>query len=220
MASPAQSLPPASRLGPQRVMSPNLPEETPGESLPQPAAESSRWPGVIIALAGSMGVLLGLLVIVGWHTGHILSPFAFRFESVPVRYNTGLCFLFSGTALLLLARRRIGPAQLAAAPLALLGLLTCCEYVFSFDLGIDELLFRSGPVSPRMAPNTALCFTLLGSALLLAAEKGVACATPRRLSSPHWSRRWDWRASSATWRISPPPTDGDGLRPWRRPPRG
>ena len=171
MASPAQSLPPASRSGPQRVMSPNLPEETPGSLPGQPAAESSRWPGVIIALAGSLGVLLGLLVIVGWHTGHILSPFVFRFESVPVRYNTGLCFLFSGTALLLLARRRIAPAQLAGAPLAFLGLLTCCEYVFSFDLGIDELLFRSGPVSPRMAPNTALCFTLLGSALLLAAEK-------------------------------------------------
>jgi PAS domain S-box-containing protein len=172
MASPAQSSPPDNRLGPQRVLPPRLPEPAPEKALPGPAPELPRWPAAVIPLTGSLGVLLGVLVIVGWHTGHILSPLALRFESVPVRYNAGVCLFLSGAALLLLARRRIGLAQLAAAPLALLGLLTCCEYVFSLDLGIDELLFRSGPVSPRMAPNTALCFTLLGSALLLAAEKG------------------------------------------------
>ena len=171
MASPAQSLPPDNRLGPQRVMPPHPAEGTREAPLPEPAPESPRWPEAVMTLAGSLGVLLGGLVIAGWHTGHILSPLAFRPESVPVRYNAGVCFLFSGAALLLLARRRIGLARLAAAPLALLGLLTCCEYVFSLDLGIDELLIHSGRVSPRMAPNTALCFTLLGSALLLAAGK-------------------------------------------------
>ena len=173
MASPAQTLASASRLGPQRVI-PNLPEGTLW-SLPQPPAEPSRWPGLIIALAGSLGVLLGVLVIIGWHTGHILSPVVLRFESVPVRYNTGVCLMLTGTALLLLVRERIGLARITAAPLALLGLLTGCEYVFDVSLGLDELFLCSAQltpsISPRMAPNTTLCFTLLGSALLLAEKK-------------------------------------------------
>ncbi len=73
MASPAQSLPPASRLEPQRVMSPNLLEEAPG-SLPQPAAEFLRWPGVIIAVAGSVGSATGLRVIVSWQSGRMAPP--------------------------------------------------------------------------------------------------------------------------------------------------
>jgi PAS domain S-box-containing protein len=119
-----------------------------------------------------MGALAGVLVVLGWHTGHSVSTALLFFDSVPVRYNTGICMLLAGMALLLLARRRTAVLWAAAAPLTLLGWLTTAEYIFNINLGLDDLFFDSAallPASPpRMAPNTAVCFTLLGGALLLA----------------------------------------------------
>ncbi|MGE5206609.1 MAG: PAS domain S-box protein [Chlamydiota bacterium] len=115
--------------------------------------------------------MAGALVVIGWHTGQIVSSAALLFDSVPVRYNAGLCLVFGGAALLLLAQGRIGWARVVAAPMAALGLLTFCEYLFNVSLGIDGLFFHAGwvasSIGPRMAPNTAACFMLLGGALLL-----------------------------------------------------
>ena len=67
-------------------------------------------------------------------------------------------------------KERIG--QALAFLVALLGLLTLSEFVFGWDLGIDQLLAREAPgasmtSSPgRMAPNAALNFLFLGGALL------------------------------------------------------
>ena len=125
-----------------------------------------------MATCGAFGLATGVLVLIGWHSGYILSSTAVAFDSVPVRYNAGVCFVFCGLALLLLARGQLGWGRALAAPAAALGLLTACEYIFSANLGIDELLFRSTRISsavpPRMAPNSAACFTLLGGILLLA----------------------------------------------------
>jgi PAS domain S-box-containing protein len=55
----------------------------------------------------------------------------------------------------------------------MIGLLTLSQYLFNWNLGIDQLVFREiagavGTSHPgRMAPNTALNFLLLGLALLL-----------------------------------------------------
>ncbi len=60
-----------------------------------------------------------------------------------------------------------------AISVILISLLTLIQYGFQADFGIDELLFKdsAGAVDTsapgRMAPNTALAFFLLGSALLL-----------------------------------------------------
>jgi hypothetical protein len=70
---------------------------------------------------------------------------------------------------------RIGLARAAAAPVAVIGLLTTCEYIFNLNLHIDEVLFQSSRVAPaiepRMAPNAAACFSALAASLLLAAQK-------------------------------------------------
>ena len=137
-----------------------------------PSEYQPRWPRVMMGVAGSLSLGVGVLVMAGWHTGHILSPPALWLESVPVRYNAGICLACGGVALLLLAWGKIARARWAAAPMAIIGLLTGCEYLLNLDFGIDELFFRSTRVAPslypRMAPNTAACLTLLGGVLLLA----------------------------------------------------
>src|SRR5690348_15643819 len=143
---------------------PALPPELPNNEPP-------RWPVVAIVLTGAFSLVAGVLVLIGWHTGQIVSPVVLLFDSVPVRYNSGICFVLGGTSLLLLSRARIRWARAAAAAMASIGLLTLCEYLFNVTLGIDGLFFNTARVAPsiepRMAPNTALCFTFLGGALLL-----------------------------------------------------
>ena len=98
---------------------------------------------------------------------------------VRMKANAAFAFLLSGISLGLSTpgeesstwgKERI--RQALAFLVALLGLLTLSEYVFGWDLGIDQLLAREAPgalktSSPgRMAPNAALNFLFLGGALL------------------------------------------------------
>ena len=122
--------------------------------------------GGISLAAGVATVGLGLLVIIGWHAGNetlvqVLPTFT------PMQYNTALGFVFCGTGLVLLVFRRAGWAALAGSLAALIGGLTLIQYVGNVNLGIDELLMKHaitvGTSQPgRMAPNTAICFTLTG----------------------------------------------------------
>jgi signal transduction histidine kinase len=97
---------------------------------------------------------------------------------VAMKANTALCFVLIGIALVLLregARTRLeaGAAFGAAFVVGAIGFLTLVEYVFGWNLGIDQMLFAEdagtvGTSHPgRMAPNTALNFLLIGAALVL-----------------------------------------------------
>jgi two-component system cell cycle sensor histidine kinase/response regulator CckA len=93
-----------------------------------------------------------------------------------MKSNTALCFLLSGAALWFLSNKAISPArqrigQACAAIVCLVGFLTLTQYLFGWDLRIDQLLFSDSPgdgsVYPgRMAPASALSFFLSASALL------------------------------------------------------
>ncbi len=157
----------------------------PGNSAPEPGAGAGGSsapparpprPGVARVCA-AVAALLGGLVLVGWALGIevLRSPLP---GEVSMKPNTALSFLLLGPALLLLlvgrAERRLRAAGrlLALAPV-IVSLLTLAEYAFDRDLGIDELLFRDTTaavatvVPGRPAPLTAVCFLLLGSALLV-----------------------------------------------------
>ena len=85
-----------------------------------------------------------------------------------MKANTALAFVLTGLALWLLqtpskARGSIILRRLCAGLVLLIALLTTIEYLFGWDLGIDQLLFRDvlspGEVLPgRMAPITAAIF--------------------------------------------------------------
>src|SRR5262245_12713008 len=119
------------------------------------------------AFAGVLVAFLGLLVLVGWalavDTLKSILPIW-----VTMKANTAGAFLLAGASLAWLAlspsSRGQFRAHLGPALVALIGLLTFSQYLFGWDLGIDQLLFREstealGTSHPgRMAPTTALGF--------------------------------------------------------------
>jgi sensor domain CHASE-containing protein len=134
-------------------------------------APSSRWSRLVTWIAGAVVAALGLAVIVGWHTGNraILQPFPGLIAPV---YNTALSFLLCGAGLMAIA---LGWPRLAlpcGGIAALVSLLNVAQHAFGVDLGIDQLLMEHFITTQtshpgRMAPNTAVCFVLAATALLL-----------------------------------------------------
>lgn len=122
-------------------------------------------------LLSSLILLLGLLVLTGWFIGsepliQINPAFA------PMQFNTALGFFMSGFGFLMIVLKKRQVASILGALIFLVGLLTLIEYIFGMNLGLDELfmehsitILTSHP--GRMAPNTALSFTLTGIAIIL-----------------------------------------------------
>lgn len=126
----------------------------------------------VFAVSSGLTVLVG-----GWglHV-HLLQTWA---AGLPVvAPNSALSLVLLGVALWLRTPSRGSrPQHLLALGCAglitLLGLATLAEYSLRKDLGVDRLL----PFPGRPAPNSALCFTLLGLALL-------TLDRPRRRGAP------------------------------------
>ncbi|GEM_PF-1232407 len=122
-------------------------------------------------------VLTGCVVLVGW----VFDSSALK-SVLPglatMKVNTALAFVLSGASLWLLnsnlgERNPRFVSRAFAAMVLLIGLVTLGEYLFLWNLGIDELLFTDhhhpvDTISPgRMSPATAFNFALTGTALLL-----------------------------------------------------
>ena len=132
------------------------------------------WNTLILGIAL---ILLGLVVLIGWYTKNpallqIMPSF------VAMVYNTALGFVLSGAGLLALLNGNRRLVVLCAGIITAGGLLTLVQYLFDVNLGIDQFLIEhyihvKTPDPGRMAPNTALCFTLAGLALILLARKKI-----------------------------------------------
>ncbi|MCK4974292.1 MAG: hypothetical protein KAR81_03485, partial [Sulfurimonas sp.] len=116
--------------------------------------------------AGGISTALGLLVLIGWYTNTV---FLIQIHPtfVPMQYNTALGFLLSGLAMISFCFGYKKTSAVLGGVVALVGGLTLVEYIFSVDLGIDQIFMEhyvtvktSHP--GRMAPNTALSFLLTG----------------------------------------------------------
>ncbi len=132
-------------------------------------------------MAAGLAAASGVFWLTLWLHGSAASV---ELASSRCKANTALSLLLLGSGLLLLLFRRNVPvaAGLILAP-GLLSALTLSQYVFGFELGIDELLardVRTGEAAQfpnRMSPSAALCFTLLAlSALLLTRRARLATA--------------------------------------------
>jgi signal transduction histidine kinase/CheY-like chemotaxis protein len=125
--------------------------------------------GAVVVTAGMFCVLLGLLVLIGWHT-QTMALLQIHPDFVVMKYNTALGFVFSGAALLALRWQVAGLGGILGFSVFLLGILTALEHFLSLDLKIDQALMPdllSGqPRFPgRMAYTTAICFAACGACL-------------------------------------------------------
>lgn len=133
---------------------------------------------LILLLLFAVPLLIGFIVIFGWHTNNItfiqISP-----DFVPMQYNTALSFIASGFATsVYIVKKHMEPEWITAAKLAALwasgvALLTLLEYLLGVNFGIDQLFMghyiTTATSHPgRMAPNTALCFMLTGAVVICA----------------------------------------------------
>jgi len=127
-------------------------------------------------VTGVAAVVLGLLVLLGWHTHNvhllqIIPTFA------PMQYNAALGLLLCGSGVLALLGGWTRLAGLCGVLVMLLGGLTCSEYLSGIDLSIDQLFMQhfiamATAYPGRMSPNTALCFMLLGTIVVVMRTSG------------------------------------------------
>src|SRR5450432_3109225 len=116
-------------------------------------------------------IAVGGFVVLGW----LLNIDALKIVlpgSTPMKFDTALCFILAGVAVL---RLREGSSRLITvfgAVVALVGILTLLEYVFGWNLGIDQWLVHEAvdaaqTVAPgRMSPITAFNFSVIGISLV------------------------------------------------------
>jgi PAS domain S-box-containing protein len=145
--------------------------------------KSTSLPTRITTVAAILVSLVGLGVLTGWAIDSDRLKTVFP-GLVTMKPNTAaglllsalsLGFLTGGKAHSLL--RWIGTGF--ALTVVCLGAVTLAEYFLDWDAGIDELLFRD-PFDKldtsrpgQMAPSTAFCFVLAGSALLIGARTHI-----------------------------------------------
>ncbi|WP_156373789.1 MULTISPECIES: sensor histidine kinase [unclassified Rhizobium] len=123
--------------------------------------------------AGCLSMAIGLTMMSLW----LIRPEALA-KAVPMlfamQFNTALSFLVTGGAYCLLFtslhRQAILPAIFTAAFAAFI----LSQQLFAIDLNVDRLFitpfFTNGASHPgRMAPNTAFCFILINTAVVLTA---------------------------------------------------
>ncbi len=130
-----------------------------------------------LRISALLTVSIGLVVLLGWYLD-ILTLKSVLPGLTAMKVNTAVCFILCGLSLLLF---QVKPAivlasylkQTSALIVIIVGALTLCEYLFGWDLGIDQLLYKELSASTdsslpgRMAFITALNFLLVGLSLLL-----------------------------------------------------
>lgn len=129
-----------------------------------------------VKTASLLAIGVGLIVLIGWSVEITLLKSILP-DAAVVKFNTALSFVLAGLSLWLVReqaapqiKRRIG--QTLASLALLMGLLTLSEYLFQWDLGIDQLFAKdsdtlSSPYPGRMSEISAICFILIGLAILV-----------------------------------------------------
>lgn len=134
-----------------------------------PTSESLEWTGFARRVGLSVAAL-GLLVLAGWMLDLPLIKSVVP-GAATMKANSALCFLLAGVALFLKLQTATWQrtARILSWVLLLIGFASLCEYLFDWQLGIDQLLFRdlsSASYPGRMSEFTAIGFSSYGIALL------------------------------------------------------
>lgn len=147
-------------------------------------------------IASAIAIIVGSFVLLGWYLDFTWLKNSISGSHDTMKANAALCFLLSGISLWLSAlgqrkteiianRRRFLVqkvtyfliAKICALAVLLISGLTIVEYLFGWNLGIDDLLFRNSVMeltttsAVRMAYNAAVNFVLISISLYLLERK-------------------------------------------------
>jgi PAS domain S-box-containing protein len=135
--------------------------------------KTSKYISRFFIFISGLTIGFGVMVLFGW-IFHIQSLKGLIPGQVAVKANAAICFVLIGMALWLaisgVHNRFASVLSRASAVMAgVIGLLSFLEYWYSWDLGIDQLLFKAGPDDlpgsirlALMSPIAAADFFLLG----------------------------------------------------------
>lgn len=143
-----------------------------------------RSGNLVARVASSIIILVSCLVLIGWQLD-LWWLKSWMPGAATMKANTAVCLLLAGISLQLRASQRKNAlmariARGCAIAIIPIASLTICQYIFWWQLGIDELLFRDlGAVATshpgRMGINTAIGLSFIGAAL---------CPIERQRQSP------------------------------------
>ena len=128
-------------------------------------------PETKLNIAGLVTLLIGFTALFGWWTDHnTLLQFIPQIHDMT--FNTALCFVFTGSILLLNKSSQI--TQISGIILAVFSFLIVSQDLTGFSFGIDTFFFNydggwyEGKTYPgRLAPSTAIGFIVTGVFLFL-----------------------------------------------------
>lgn len=158
-------------------MPPHGGDAEPASDRSASAGPALHDPSVVIALCIRLGailvVALGLGVLIGWAFDLPMVKSVLP-GAVEMKANTALGLMLAGCTLLILVGRQSLQwrrlAQVLALSIEALGVATAAEYLFGWQLGIDQFLFLDNAnaynvIPGRMSPYSALAFVGIGLAL-------------------------------------------------------
>ncbi|HGS4430906.1 TPA: diguanylate cyclase, partial [Legionella pneumophila] len=120
--------------------------------------------------------IFGLSVLIGWHF-NIEFLIQYQPNTVAIVYNTALCFIILSFSIFLFLNCYYKSAITLSTTVFILSGLALTQHVFSINLQIDEVFFHhyqsiENAYPGRMASNTAFCFLLITTALVLMNIRG------------------------------------------------
>jgi len=125
---------------------------------------------LLILALGGFTCLIGFLVIIGWFFHlPVLIKISPAFNSL--KFNTALGLFLGGFGIIFIHHQRI-IVWASGILLMVLGTMTLWQYLMGSNIGIDQFFIRDYLTSTsqfpgRMAPQSALCFLLFGTGLLV-----------------------------------------------------
>jgi two-component system, sporulation sensor kinase E len=125
-----------------------------------------------VTITSLLTILIGALVISGWLFN--IPGFQNLFlHYVSMKFNTALCFIFLGAALLITQFQIKKYSRIVFLSLSffiiLIGTASVSQDLFHFNLGVDQFFIADKlaftekyPFPGRMSANTAVCFIIFG----------------------------------------------------------